>query len=283
MATVRSNSLGERLRRARKKGLTLERVARETKIPQRHARRSNANSLTAIPSGLSPARGTAGTAHARRPSVSINDSRSLSSNPHWRRWTRKDQERRERTGAVKHISATASVYRGRCRWVSRRDRRVILAVKRLDPSTTTRATGRPSRRDVSAPTPKKKAPNLKVSVSLLMWLRHPTQVAVPLPVPVPAKVGNCACCDDAAGRGASEPRMGSDGGLTSRPSRTSSRVKKRIRVEQRTGDVAVEAGVASPGGPPAHTRHPARARALMPGSGMPAVRGDRGARSAPNV
>jgi len=53
MATVSSNSLGERLRRARElRGLTLERVARETKIPQRHLEAFERDNLTAVPSGF---------------------------------------------------------------------------------------------------------------------------------------------------------------------------------------------------------------------------------------
>ena len=53
MATVSSNSLGEMLRRARElRGLTLERVARETKIPQRHLEAFERDNLTAVPSGF---------------------------------------------------------------------------------------------------------------------------------------------------------------------------------------------------------------------------------------
>ena len=53
MATVSSNSLGERLRRARElRGLTLERIARETKIPQRHLEAFERDNLTAVPSGF---------------------------------------------------------------------------------------------------------------------------------------------------------------------------------------------------------------------------------------
>ena len=53
MATVSSNSLGEMLRSARElRGLTLERVARETKIPQRHLEAFERDNLTALPSGF---------------------------------------------------------------------------------------------------------------------------------------------------------------------------------------------------------------------------------------
>jgi len=53
MATVSSNSLGEMLRSARElRGLTLERVARETKIPQRHLEAFERDNLTAVPSGF---------------------------------------------------------------------------------------------------------------------------------------------------------------------------------------------------------------------------------------
>ncbi len=55
MATVStpSNSLGEMLRRARElRGLTLERIARETKIPQRHLEAFERDNLTAVPSGF---------------------------------------------------------------------------------------------------------------------------------------------------------------------------------------------------------------------------------------
>lgn len=48
-----SNSLGAMLRRARElRGLTLERVARETKIPQRHLEALERDNLTVIPSGF---------------------------------------------------------------------------------------------------------------------------------------------------------------------------------------------------------------------------------------
>jgi len=48
-----SNSLGEMLRRAReRRGLTLERVARETKIPQRHLEALEHDDLGVIPSGF---------------------------------------------------------------------------------------------------------------------------------------------------------------------------------------------------------------------------------------
>ena len=48
-----SNSLGEMLRRAReRRGLTLERVARETKIPQRHLEALEHDNLGVIPSGF---------------------------------------------------------------------------------------------------------------------------------------------------------------------------------------------------------------------------------------
>lgn len=47
------NSLGAMLRRARElRGLTLERVARETKIPQRHLEALEHDNLTVIPSGF---------------------------------------------------------------------------------------------------------------------------------------------------------------------------------------------------------------------------------------
>src|SRR5688572_26394906 len=54
MATVSTpNSLGEMLRRARElRGLTLERIARETKIPQRHLEAFERDNLTALPSGF---------------------------------------------------------------------------------------------------------------------------------------------------------------------------------------------------------------------------------------
>jgi cytoskeletal protein RodZ len=54
MATVSTpNSLGEMLRRARElRGLTLERIARETKIPQRHLEAFERDNLTAVPSGF---------------------------------------------------------------------------------------------------------------------------------------------------------------------------------------------------------------------------------------
>jgi cytoskeletal protein RodZ len=48
-----SNSLGEMLRRARElRGLTLERVARETKIPQRHLEALERDNFSVIPSGF---------------------------------------------------------------------------------------------------------------------------------------------------------------------------------------------------------------------------------------
>ena len=48
-----SNSLGEMLRRARElRGLTLERVARETKIPQRHLEALEHDNLAVIPAGF---------------------------------------------------------------------------------------------------------------------------------------------------------------------------------------------------------------------------------------
>lgn len=48
-----SNSLGEMLRRARElRGLTLERVARETKIPQRHLEALEHDNLAVLPSGF---------------------------------------------------------------------------------------------------------------------------------------------------------------------------------------------------------------------------------------
>lgn len=47
------NSLGEMLRRARElRGLTLERIARDTKIPQRHLEAFERDNLTAVPSGF---------------------------------------------------------------------------------------------------------------------------------------------------------------------------------------------------------------------------------------
>ena len=54
MATVSTpHSLGEMLRRARElRGLTLERIARETKIPQRHLEAFERDNLTAVPSGF---------------------------------------------------------------------------------------------------------------------------------------------------------------------------------------------------------------------------------------
>jgi len=48
-----SNRLGELLRSAReRRGLTLERIARETKIPQRHLEAFERDNLTAVPSGF---------------------------------------------------------------------------------------------------------------------------------------------------------------------------------------------------------------------------------------
>ena len=48
-----SKSLGEMLRRARElRGLTLERIALETKIPQRHLEAFERDNLTAVPSGF---------------------------------------------------------------------------------------------------------------------------------------------------------------------------------------------------------------------------------------
>ena len=48
-----NGSLGEMLRRAREhRGFTLERIARETKIPQRHLEALEHDNLTAIPSGF---------------------------------------------------------------------------------------------------------------------------------------------------------------------------------------------------------------------------------------
>jgi len=48
-----SNSLGEMLRRARElRGLTLERIARETKIPQRHLEAFEHDDLAAVPAGF---------------------------------------------------------------------------------------------------------------------------------------------------------------------------------------------------------------------------------------
>lgn len=48
-----SNSLGEMLRRARElRGLTLERIARETKIPQRHLEALEHDNLAVLPSGF---------------------------------------------------------------------------------------------------------------------------------------------------------------------------------------------------------------------------------------
>jgi len=54
MATAStSKSLGEMLRRARElRGLTLERVARDTKIPQRHLEAFERDNLTAVPAGF---------------------------------------------------------------------------------------------------------------------------------------------------------------------------------------------------------------------------------------
>lgn len=48
-----SKSLGEMLRRARElRGLTLERIARDTKIPQRHLEAFERDNLTAVPAGF---------------------------------------------------------------------------------------------------------------------------------------------------------------------------------------------------------------------------------------
>ena len=54
MATVSTpKSLGEMLRRARElRGLTLERIARDTKIPQRHLEAFERDNLTAVPAGF---------------------------------------------------------------------------------------------------------------------------------------------------------------------------------------------------------------------------------------
>ena len=50
---LRPGTLGQMLRRARElRGLTLERIANETKIPQRHLEALERDNLTAIPTGF---------------------------------------------------------------------------------------------------------------------------------------------------------------------------------------------------------------------------------------
>ena len=121
----------------------------------------------------------------------------------------------------------------------------------------------------SAPTPGTVTPEIAASSVAPHVAADPTQVAVP----VPARVGNRACRDDAPGRRASDGEWHRMGLFTSHDpvSRAGSeahpREQRRIRRSR--------AGAAGRWGPPAHTRHPARARALMPGSSRASLQPNR--------
>ena len=183
MATVSSNSLGERLRRARElRGLTLERVARETKIPQRHLEAFERDNLTAIPSGFYQRAKLRTYAQA----VGLDQRLALAElesalAPVDTRGPGETRENRGGQGSVSRLPYIVAAVAGIAVIAALFGRASVDPPPQLEPRVD------PPAATDSAPTPGTVTPENAASSVAPHVAADPTQVAVPLPVPVPAK------------------------------------------------------------------------------------------------
>ena len=179
MATVSSNSLGERLRRARElRGLTLERVARETKIPQRHLEAFERDNLTAIPSGFYQRAELRTYAQA----VGLDQRLALAElesalAPVGTREPRETRKSRGGQASMSPLPYIAAVVAGIAVIAALFGRASVEPAPRLEPRVET-----PAATD-SVPTPATVTPEIAASSVAPHVAADPTQVAVPLPVP----------------------------------------------------------------------------------------------------
>jgi len=180
MATVSSNSLGEMLRRARElRGLTLERVARETKIPQRHLEAFERDNLTAVPSGFYQRAELRTYAQA----VGLDQRLALAElesalAPVDTREPRKKRDNRENRGGQSSMSPLpyiAAAVAGIAVIAALFGRASVEPAPRLEPQIET-----PAATD-SAPTPGTLPPEIAASSVAPQVAADPTQAAVPVP------------------------------------------------------------------------------------------------------
>jgi cytoskeletal protein RodZ len=179
MATVStsSNSLGEMLRRARElRGLTLERIARETKIPQRHLEAFEGDNLTAVPSGFYQRAELRTYAQAvgldQRLALAELESALAPVDTRGPRETRQIRGGQAATSALPYLAAAAVA--GIAVMAALFDRPGVESAPQLEPRVET-----PAAAD-SAPTPGTVAPETAASSVAPQVLAGPTQAAVPV-------------------------------------------------------------------------------------------------------